>query len=91
MVKFTNGLLRSNMHRVTYPPGEQATLVRNSLAYFLRPEDEALLRRLEGSDVIPPLESGVVEEIMTSLEWIAMKGAALKNSGTIMASSGEKP
>jgi isopenicillin N synthase-like dioxygenase len=38
MVKFTNGLLRSNIHRVSAPPGEQADYNRFSLVYFNRPE-----------------------------------------------------
>src|SRR5215471_17061948 len=39
MVKFTNCLLRSNIHRVMSPPGLQADTTRYSLVYFSRPED----------------------------------------------------
>jgi isopenicillin N synthase-like dioxygenase len=88
MVKFSNGLLRSNLHRVTYAPGDQAALDRYSLAYFARPEDQVILKRLEGSDVIPPLADGVVEKEMTSLEWVEMKGTAAKRGDSMMASSG---
>lgn len=70
MVKFTNGLLRSNIHRVNAPPGEQAAHTRYSLVYFSRPENEVLLRRLEGSDKIPPLADGEVEEVINSKDWI---------------------
>ncbi|RDW70929.1 putative oxidoreductase, 2OG-Fe(II) oxygenase family [Aspergillus mulundensis] len=70
MVKFTNGLLRSNIHRVVSPPGEQADLTRYSLVYFSRPEDDVPLRRLEGSSRIPDLEDGVVEEAIKSKDWI---------------------
>ncbi|KAL5051949.1 hypothetical protein BDW71DRAFT_202090 [Aspergillus fruticulosus] len=70
MVKFTNGLLRSNIHRVVSPPGEQADSTRYSLVYFSRPEDDVPLRRLEGSSRIPKLEEGVVEEIINSKDWI---------------------
>ncbi|KAL4904965.1 hypothetical protein BDW74DRAFT_185433 [Aspergillus multicolor] len=70
MVKFTNGLLRSNIHRVVSPPGEQADKTRYSLVYFSRPEDDILLRRLEGSSRIPVLEEGVVEEAINSKDWI---------------------
>ncbi|KAK0513435.1 hypothetical protein JMJ35_004421 [Cladonia borealis] len=45
MVKFTNGLLRSNLHRVVAPPGGQKGETRFSVVYFNRPEDEVLLRR----------------------------------------------
>ncbi|KAJ5648660.1 hypothetical protein N7490_005032 [Penicillium lividum] len=67
MVKFSNGLLRSNIHRVIAPPGEQAECTRYSLVYFARPEDDVVLRRLEG-DAIPPLEG--VEEEVSSKQWI---------------------
>ena len=52
MVKFTAGVLRSNLHRVVSPPGEQEGETRMSLVYFARPEDEVMLRALEGSRMI---------------------------------------
>ncbi|KAL4872588.1 hypothetical protein BDV12DRAFT_182930 [Aspergillus spectabilis] len=70
MVKFTNGLLRSNIHRVVSPPGAQAESTRYSLVYFSRPEDDVPLRRLGGSSRIPELEEGVVEEAINSKDWI---------------------
>lgn len=76
MVKFTNGLLRSNIHRVVSPPGEQANCTRYSLVYFNRPEDDVILRRLEGSARIPALDSGVVEDQVTSKDWIIRRALA---------------
>jgi isopenicillin N synthase-like dioxygenase len=73
MVKFTNGLLRSNIHRVVSPPGEQADCTRYSLVYFARPEDNVPLRRLEGSSRIPALDEGVVEEDINSKDWITRR------------------
>jgi isopenicillin N synthase-like dioxygenase len=70
MVKFTNGLLRSNIHRVVSPPGKQASCTRYSLVYFARPEDDVPLRRLEGSSRIPALDEGFVEEDINSKDWI---------------------
>ncbi|KAJ5246327.1 hypothetical protein N7468_001310 [Penicillium chermesinum] len=70
LVKFTNGLLRSNIHRVVAPPGAQADSTRYSLVYFARPEDTVMLRRLEGSDMIPPLVDGQTEEHINSKDWI---------------------
>lgn len=70
MVKFTNGLLRSNLHRVVAPPGEQVSCTRYAVVYFARPGDEVPLRRVEGSSVIPPLGEGVVEEGLPSREHI---------------------
>ncbi|KAJ5496893.1 hypothetical protein N7463_008880 [Penicillium fimorum] len=70
MVKFTNGLFRSNIHRVVAPPGLQAESTRYSLVYFARPEDSVMLRRLEGSDQIPVMEDGQTEEVINSKDWI---------------------
>ena len=76
MVKFSNGLLRSNLHRVVGPPGAQAKLTRYSLAYFTRPENDVLLRRLDGSSVIPELGDGEMEEVITAKDWIQRRGHA---------------
>lgn len=70
MVKFTNGLFRSNIHRVAAPPCVQGDSTRYSLVYFSRPEDSVMLRRLEGSDLIPPIGEGQVEEEINSKDWI---------------------
>ena len=70
MVKFTNGVLRSNIHRVASPPGAQGDHTRYSLVYFCRPEDDVLLKRLDGSDMIPPLAEGEEEEEIKSKDWI---------------------
>jgi len=78
MVKFTNGLLRSNIHRVVSPPGEQAKETRYSLVYFSRPEDEVILKRLEGSNVIPELKEGETEEQVNSKEWIKLQAMRLR-------------
>jgi isopenicillin N synthase-like dioxygenase len=70
MVKFTNGLFRSNIHRVVAPPGLQAESTRYSLVYFARPEDSVILRRLDGSDQIPATDDGETEEEINSKDWI---------------------
>ncbi len=79
MVKFTNGLLRSNIHRVVSPPGDQGREIRWSLVYFSRPENEVLLKRLEGGDVIPELREGELEEEMNAQEWIKLQAMRLRN------------
>ncbi|TFY68236.1 hypothetical protein EVJ58_g1136 [Rhodofomes roseus] len=43
---FSGGILRSNMHRVIPPPGEQAKFERYSLVYFTRASDSVELRAL---------------------------------------------
>lgn len=78
MTKFTGGLLRSNIHRVVSPPGEQAEETRYSVVYFSRPEDEVVLKRLEGG-VIP--KGGDDGEAMNSKEWIKLQALRLRKVG----------
>ena len=85
MVKFTNGLLRSNIHRVVSPPGRQAAVTRFSLVYFSRPNDEVLLKRLEGSGIIPELAEGGTEEDIKSKDWI-LRRAVGKRVGVFRGS-----
>ena len=87
MVKFTNGLLRSNIHRVVSPPGEQAACTRYSVVYFARPEDDVLLRRLEGSPLIPELD-GTEEEEINSKDWVLRR--ALGRRGDVKSVDFEK-
>jgi isopenicillin N synthase-like dioxygenase len=69
LVKFTAGLLRSNVHRVVPPPPPQYEVARNSLVYFSRPEDAVMLRRLNGGliDQQPKTERAELE--LTAQEW----------------------
>lgn len=46
MIPWSGGLLKSNMHRVVIPPGEQKSVDRYSLAYPMRPAGNASMRRL---------------------------------------------
>lgn len=68
-VKFTGGLLCSARHRVVPPPGEQGMFPRYSVVYFVRPEDDAVLKRLEGG-MVPKAEVGHEEPEFTMREWI---------------------
>ena len=82
LVKFSNGLLRSNIHRVVNPPGEQGNVERYSLVYFMRPGDDVILKSLggsEGNSVIQGLVEGVEEEDISSKDWIMrrVKGRAV--------------
>ncbi|TVY28518.1 Oxidoreductase [Lachnellula hyalina] len=89
MVKFMNGLLRSNIHRVVAPPGVQGQEIRYSVVYFARPGDEVVLKRLEGSDVIPELKEGEKEEENDSKDWILLQALRLREVKDGM-SDGEK-
>lgn len=81
MVNFTNGLLRSNLHRIVSPLGEQAKFTRYSLLYFCRPDDDVLLRRLEGSTRIPVPEKGLEEEKINAKDWILRRGMTGRADG----------
>lgn len=73
MVKFTAGVLRSNIHRVANPPGAQQNEVRYSLVYFNRPQDDVILKTLEGSRMIDEKKRalGIGEEKeVTAKAWI---------------------
>jgi isopenicillin N synthase-like dioxygenase len=71
MVNFSGGILRSNLHRVVSPPGEQAREVRHSLVYFSRPEHNVILKRLEGG-LIDKLgvDNGDAKEGIRSEDWL---------------------
>jgi isopenicillin N synthase-like dioxygenase len=72
MVKFSAGLLQSNLHRVVSPPGTQADLVQYSLVYFCRPEHDVKLRRLRGREIdrVAGFEEGEGE---SSREWLSRR------------------
>lgn len=74
MVKFTTGILRSNIHRVANPPGEQQNETRYSLVYFNRPLDDVVLKVLEGSEMIEEkrIAEGIEREEggVTAKQWI---------------------
>nr|OQO23850.1 hypothetical protein B0A51_08249 [Rachicladosporium sp. CCFEE 5018] len=91
LVKLTAGVLRSNIHRVVSPPGEQGKETRMSLVYFARPEDEVVLRRLEGSGVIDEKAKETGEEQgeeITAKEWILRRALGRRAGGDWKASAG---
>ena len=72
------------MHRVMPPPGKQASVAKYSVVYFSRPEDEVLLRRLEGGDVIPELGEGEgEEEVVRSKDWILRRAMGRRVDGNV--------
>ncbi|KAK4047456.1 hypothetical protein OIV83_005368 [Microbotryomycetes sp. JL201] len=76
---YTGGIMRSNIHRVVSPPGDQADYARWSLVYFLRPSfDKSLcpLRTLseeiaEAAAKSPTLSP--MDETQTAGEWFARR------------------
>ena len=85
MVKFTAGILRSNIHRVVNPPGEQGDSTRISVVYFSRPEDPVILKVLEGSEMIDEKRKHPVEfageEYLTSKEWTIRRAMGRRVGG----------
>lgn len=83
MVKFTRGVLRSNIHRVVNPPGEQENSLRYSLVYFNRPADEVLLKPLVGSDVIDAkkVEGEEEGEVLNSKDWVLRRALGRRGVG----------
>ncbi|GME45916.1 Flavonol synthase protein [Neofusicoccum parvum] len=67
------GYLRSTVHRVVRPPGDQSQTPRLSLIYFARPEADVVLRPVR-SGLLERLglqggEAGGFEEEVTAEEW----------------------
>jgi len=84
MVKFSAGILKSNVHRVVSPPGAQADCTRLSLVYFARPEENVLLKALSESEMIAKQmqEDGITEEeSVTSKEWILRRALGRRGKG----------
>ncbi|KAF8079383.1 Clavaminate synthase-like protein [Lyophyllum atratum] len=98
MALFSGGILRSNLHRVVPPPGDQGALERWSLVYFTRPGNSVILRALvEDSALIAEAVAKTPEKSFetgsTSLEWFSrrIKNQRIKNRKgpeTWMASRG---
>lgn len=68
LVKFSGGKLRSNIHRVVPPPGEQGKCDRYSLVYFCRPGDSVVLKSLVDGEGDGDAREG--EEEVSAKEWI---------------------
>jgi isopenicillin N synthase-like dioxygenase len=93
LVKFTAGILRSNVHRVVPPPGEQANLTRYSLVYFARPEDDVILKPLRGCAMIDKAlelkgEEAGEDNGITSKEWILRRALGRRGVGSWEKSTG---
>ena len=80
MVEWSAGILRSNMHRVTFAPGEQGKVDRYSLAYLVRAVGDASMRRLSGrGSLIPELNVGEEENELNAKEWEVQKAIAIRS------------
>ena len=79
LVEWTGGVLRSSLHRVVTAPGEQAGVTRQSVAYLIRPDHDRSMRRLNGSNVIPPLADGEEDETRSVDDWAAWRARQVMN------------
>ncbi|EEA22349.1 hypothetical protein PMAA_061270 [Talaromyces marneffei ATCC 18224] len=89
-VEWTGGVLRSNMHRINYAPGDQRYTDRYSVAMAVRPFMEASMGRLQGGR-IPTAEDDRCEGIeiaidnantigsLTAQEWELKKAMSLRD------------
>lgn len=75
-VKWTGGVLCSGRHRVVPAPGEQGKFDRYSIVYFVRPEDQAVLKRLEAPG-IPKIKPGEEEPEIKAKDWIIQQARGL--------------
>lgn len=79
LTEWTGGALRSSLHRVVSPPGKQAQVPRQSLAYLVRAERNATVQRLKEGDVIPRLKDGEAEDMRTVDSWAAWRAQQIMN------------
>ncbi|KAF1955016.1 Clavaminate synthase-like protein [Byssothecium circinans] len=92
MVQWTGGVLRSNVHRVTYPPGAQAGCDRYSVAYLIRASGDANMRRLSGGRIPDEEADGLpVDDDMLAGEWERKKSMALVSGKDCVRSTGGRP
>ncbi|KAI4868887.1 Clavaminate synthase-like protein [Hypoxylon rubiginosum] len=74
MVEWTGGLLRSNVHRIRYPPGQQRFLDRYSIAILARLERDAIMKNLVCQDGESQNDDNAN---LTAWEWGVKKSSAL--------------
>ncbi|KAI1762642.1 putative oxidoreductase [Hypoxylon sp. FL1150] len=76
-MRFSNGVLCAGRHRVIPAPGAQGEWPRYSIVYFVRPEDNCLMKKFKVKGV--PEGSEDEEEAITATEWIFRQSSALGN------------
>ena len=86
LVEWSGGILRSNMHRVTFPPGAQADVPKRSLAYLVRGNHKVSMKRLKSEKIPSAAEDGEVDMDASCEEWELSKNKALM-AGTDCAKS----
>lgn len=89
----TNGFLKSSIHRVVAPPPDQAGVDRLGVLYFVRPEDDVVLK---------PIESAVLKNLgytkatddsavgITAGEWVKARVAKGVAKGQVRSETKEE-
>lgn len=72
MEKWTGGILKSNIHRISFSPGKQRFVERYSLGILFRPDKNASMRRLIGESDVND------DEDLLAWEWEVKKAMSLK-------------
>ncbi|KAH8094719.1 Clavaminate synthase-like protein [Cristinia sonorae] len=92
---FSGGILRSSVHRVMPPPGDQARFARFSVAFFTRPGDHVPLRHLADksriiASSVARAPEGQYEPGTTASEWTSrrIRTLRLKSRAGWLASQG---
>ena len=89
MVEWSGGILRSNIHRVTYAPGNQKNSVRYSLAYLVRPGANVPMKRLTGGNSRIPQSANREEEAdCDAAAWEARRAADIISGKGFTGSKG---
>ncbi|OSX60667.1 hypothetical protein POSPLADRAFT_1148133 [Postia placenta MAD-698-R-SB12] len=79
MAIFSGGILRSNLHRVVPPPGEQRKFERWSLVFFTRPGNSVVLEALTNESLMiaeavsEAPDTGIYRSGQTASQWFARR------------------
>jgi isopenicillin N synthase-like dioxygenase len=90
LVAWTGGIVRSNLHRVTFGPGAQANCTRYSIKHLIRPEQNASMKRLLSRSIPTAEEDGEEEIDLTASEWEKKMFLVMMNSSEAIESKGGK-
>ena len=79
MEVFTNGLLKSGLHRVIKAPGQQKAYDKYSVLIVARPEDQTPMRAFKSPLIPADTAEQADAEVLTSIQWGNNKIKALQD------------
>jgi isopenicillin N synthase-like dioxygenase len=89
----TNGFLKSSIHRVVAPPPDQADIDRLGVLYFVRPEDDVVLKPIQSAVLNKLGYTKVKDEAtvgITAGEWVKARVAKGVGKGKIRSETNEE-